>query len=263
MNKIKSGSYVTAAKALQQDIRINPIAYRDGGASLDGMDCQGLAEYLLNQCGIPYSECNLKGSNAHWRNCVWTGTPEACVEKFGCVPPGAWLFIVVNDGGEVKRGYTDGLGNANHMGVYIGGGVAIHASASRKCVAESVFKEKTIKNGGWNSVGLPPWIDFGFDSNVEVVDDIDNEVADIGDDNPIDQPTYIQTTQIVKIITPDGNPVKMRNEPSRLCSLYWKIPFGMRVVVEKRVHKNGRDWVKVTYNNRTGYVMSEYTMVCD
>lgn len=251
MDKISSAKYVIAAKSLLDQANLSPIPYVSGGASLNGMDCQGLAEYLLNECGISYSKVNLKGSNAHWRNCIWSGTPESCVEKFGCVPPGAWLFIVSNDGGEVDRGYMDGLGNANHMGVYLGDNVAIHASASRKYVVESVFKEKTIPNGGWNFVGFPPWIDYGID----IGDGVTN--LEINTEN-VETHAQTSTPDFVRVITPDGNPVKMRNEPSRLCNLYWKIPNGTMVLVKKRVHKNGRDWVKVTYNSRTGYVMADY-----
>jgi hypothetical protein len=128
--------------------------------TLTGMDCQGLAEYLLIQCGIPKAECNLAGSNAHFRKCVWTGTPEACCEVFGSVPGGAFLFIWEECGAPAKYD-GDGLGNAEHMGVFLGD-CALHASSSRGMVAQSAFAGKTIPNGGWNRVGLAPWVDYGL-----------------------------------------------------------------------------------------------------
>ena len=133
------------------------IPYVANGSTLSGMDCQGLMEYLLKQVGI---NRNWAGSNAMWRDMGWTGTPEECMKKFGCIPVGAWLFIWEENGAPAK--YTDGLGNANHVGVKTGNGHAVHASASRKRVVDSVFKDKTIKNGGWNRVGLPEFLDYGF-----------------------------------------------------------------------------------------------------
>jgi len=50
----------------------------------------------------------------------WRGTIEECKKKFGCIPQGAFLFLVKHDGGEVERGYHDGLGNACHVGLYVG-----------------------------------------------------------------------------------------------------------------------------------------------
>ena len=71
-----------------------------------------------------------KGSNDMWRNALsWKGTPDECIKKFGCIPSGAWLFTLKQDGGEIKRGYKDGLGNAAHVGIYTGmGRGAMHSS---------------------------------------------------------------------------------------------------------------------------------------
>lgn len=56
-----------------------------------------------------------------WRSGLsWRGTIDECKKKFGCVPPGAWMFIVKNDGGEKKRGYNDEYGNACHVAIYTG-----------------------------------------------------------------------------------------------------------------------------------------------
>lgn len=153
------------------------------GRSYSEMDCQAFPERALKDCGI---NINLAGSNAWYREVMKNGavmTPEECVRKLGNVPPGAFLFIWANDGGEEKRGYHDGLGNASHMGfctdetaeemmayclAQIGsaaerkwfiekvshGNGAIHSSSSRGCVCTSKFAGKTIPNGGWNRVGL-------------------------------------------------------------------------------------------------------------
>ena len=89
------------------------------------LDCQGFVEQVLKDCGVrkkngdPY---NWKGSNSMYRNHIkWRGTISECKQKFGCIPLGAFVFVVKNDGGEVERGYKDGLGNASHVGLYVGG----------------------------------------------------------------------------------------------------------------------------------------------
>lgn len=87
-------------------------------------DCQAFVEQVLKDLGVrkpdgdPY---NWKGSNSMFRNHIrWRGTIEECKKKFGCIPQGAFMFLVKHDGGEVERGYHDDLGNASHVGLYIG-----------------------------------------------------------------------------------------------------------------------------------------------
>lgn len=246
MSTIPATAYVNAAKALKYHANIMEIPYSPGGHSLLGMDCQGLCEYLLMQCGISYKDCNLAGSNAHYRACVWTGTPEECRARFGGnIPAGVWLFILKKDGGEPDKYKEDGIGNASHMGVYLGNTVAIHASASRGKVTESDFPERTIANGGWNRVGLPKWIVYSNESNIPE----DDPVVKVG--NNTDRYTAV-------VATPDGNPVKMRAKPSKRHSLYWKIPNGEMVSVEGKTMQNGMVWAIVRYGSRKGYVMNEF-----
>lgn len=87
-------------------------------------DCQAFVEQVLKDLGVrkqdgnPY---NWKGSNSMFRNHIrWRGTIEECRQKFGCIPQGAFMFLVKHDGGEVERGYHDDLGNASHVGLYVG-----------------------------------------------------------------------------------------------------------------------------------------------
>ena len=158
--KVTNAALIAEGRKLLEYAKGTTVPYVANGMDLNGMDCQGLAEYLLMKCGVPKAECNLAGSNAHWRKCVWTGTPEECVKTFGCVPGGAFVFIWEETGAPDKYA-GDGLGNAEHMGVYLGDCV-LHASSSRGMVAESKFAGKTIPNGGWNRVGLSCWVDYGL-----------------------------------------------------------------------------------------------------
>ncbi len=262
MTKITSAAYIAAGKTLLALAQRQTIPYAAGGMSLVGMDCQGLCEYLLMDCGVPQSECNLKGSNAHWRACVWTGTPEECVAAFGCVPPGAWVFIVDHEGGgEVARGYTDGLGDAQHMGVYLGGGVALHASAKRGCVAQSDFAEKTVPNGGWNAVGLCPWVAYeGIDTSTEGgregdggQDAADSASINAGMELTAGTPS---AKQYAIVTSPDGHPVKLRKSPSQRERVYWHVAPGARVVVEK----TRGDWALIRALCADGYQRRAYML---
>lgn len=93
------------------------------GIPYSQLDCQGFVERVLYDTGIrkpdgsPY---NWKGSNSMWRNYVkWKGTITECTRLYGEVPPGAFVFIIKNDGGEKDRGYYDGQGNATHVGLCV------------------------------------------------------------------------------------------------------------------------------------------------
>lgn len=145
-----------AAKGPALGIRYN---YHNQNSKPGDMDYQEFIEHVLSTIGITK---NWKGSNAMWRDMAWTGTPEECIDKFGTVPSGAFLFILDDNGGEIARGYQDGLGNASHVGIKTGKGLgAVHSSASRGGVFESVFHDRTIRNGGWNRIGLCKLLDYG------------------------------------------------------------------------------------------------------
>ncbi len=129
------------------------------GTSYGVYDCQAFVERMLNDAGL--HGWDLAGSNAWYRTMSWRGTPEQCIATFGCVPTGAFLFILKYDGGEPGH-YRDNLGNASHIGVVTHrDGGAIHSSYSRGRVCTSVFNDATIPNGGWNMVGLWTRMDYG------------------------------------------------------------------------------------------------------
>lgn len=268
MKTISNAAYIEAGRALLQHAKSKTIPYVAGGMTLDGMDCQGLCEYLLIECGVPKSECNLAGSNAHWRNSMkWTGTPEEAEEKFGCVPGGAWVFIW--DEEETEKYQNDDDGNASHVGVFLGD-CAIHASSSRGYVAESKFVGKTIPNGGWNRVGLCKWVDYGTQWEAEGAVSGDTDIdMDMDADND-ESAAHIApvapavTIRAATVVTPDGNPVKMRKEASQSCGTYWEVAHGTSVSVERV--RNG--WalstgVCIDGYRRRAYIMEDFLIYQD
>ena len=137
------------------------------GRSYEEMDCQAFVERCMKACGM---NRDLGGSNSWYRECLktgWAGTPEECKQRFGLIPKGALLFILEPVGPKTPAKFReDGIGDATHMGIKTGTGQgAIHSSHSRGGVCESKFADRTIRNGGWNRVGLLPWFDYGAQVN--------------------------------------------------------------------------------------------------
>ena len=264
MSQISVKAYLAEAFALRQTAKDRMIPYVLGGMTLSGMDCQGLCEYLLIRCGIPRKECNLAGSNAHYRACVWTGTPEDCRQRFGRIPAGAWLFILRSDGREPEKYHGDGVGNASHMGVYLGpGDGALQAAASRGRVDVGDFNGNS-GSGGWNRVGLCKWVNYGLSEPDGQEGTTDGSWEDAG--TALTEPAKAQPEEShatvfsdwAQVSTPDGNPVKLRAKPSRKSDLYWKVPNGAAVLVEGLLDAEGTTWARARYGSRRGFIMSEF-----
>lgn len=220
-----------------------------------GMDCQDFYEQCLKDCGL---SMDLGGSNAWYRkirSTGWTGSPEECKAKFGSIPKGATLFIHAFDGGEEKRGYHDGLGNASHIGIKTGTGKgAIHSSASRGCVAESEFHDKTIRGGGWNMVGLSTLFDYG--------DKINRILNGGADPEPDPEPPWdddpggdeVKTPEKAVVDVPNGTTVNMRSKASTSSALVERVPHGEEVTVLKKE----KDWSRCSWKKWTGWIMNVY-----
>ena len=223
------------------------------GRSYDEMDCQEFVERCLEAIGI---KIDLKGSNAWYRKCQaegWTGTPEECVKTFGSVPKGAFLFIHAFDGGEERRGYHDGKGNASHIGLKTGRGKgAIHSSASRECVAESEFHDKTIRNGGWNMVGL--WTQLSYGKTVDWL----LEHMSLGS-APAENTQEEDKTMMVTVSSPNGKPVNLRKAANKNAPLVDQIPDG----TEAELLAGGDVWSKIKANGKTGWMMAEFLVADD
>ena len=132
-------------------------SYKDSGIPYSKWDCQAFVEVMLQKVGVSR---NWRGSNHMWREALaWKGTPEECIQKFGCIPPGAWLFTLKWDGSEKKRGYYDNEGAAVHVGIYTGlGKGAMHSSTGG-------VQEISFPHSRWNRVGLA--IDLDYSEKVQ------------------------------------------------------------------------------------------------
>ena len=126
-------------------------------------DCQAFVELLLRDCGVRKPDgaiYNWKGSNDMWRNALaWKGTIAECRELFGKIPDGAWVFMWANDGGEISRGYHDGLGNASHVGIYCRPENAKPVRDSTKGTGRDGVGYRVLSD--FNRIGLPSVIAYG------------------------------------------------------------------------------------------------------
>ena len=214
------------------------------GTPYNKMDCQAYVEAVLRDAGI---NKNLAGSNAWFREVKahgWVGTPNECKAKYGSIPPGAFLFVLKQDGKEPEKYKGDGIGNASHIGIYTAmtgdemcaisgnpyaqqynfGSGAINSSNSRGFVCTSKFQGKAI-SGGWNRIGLWNRINYGGGGEVQ--------------------------TYKAKVV---GGALNLRKEPSRDSARITQIPDGATVTVTQDLSA----WSKVEWNGITGYVMSDY-----
>ena len=248
--------------------------------SYDTMDCQAFYEQCAADAGWLK---DLKGSNAWYREFIrngWVGTPEDCKKIFGSIPNGATLFIHAYDGGEEKRGYHDGLGNASHIGIKTGRGKgAIHSSYTRQCVAESEFRDKTVRGGGWNTVGLHEQFSYGeaIDRKLETVrgngsngsnknnENNGNNKSNGSNRNNGNKGQHGQEENRVYSAILEGgktgSPINIRKSENG--DLQEKLPQGSRVTVLSE----SRDWCLIEYRKGgktlTGYVKGEFVTVAE
>ena len=237
--------------------RLGVVGFQKLGTPYSEMDCQKFVEWCLEQCGL---KMDLAGSNTWFREVRSHGrvlTPEECVRELGCVPAGAFLFILEHDGKEPEKYRPDGLGNASHIGLVTGKGEgAIHSSASRGCVAESKFKGKSI-SGGWNMVGL-------YD---KVIYDYGKGGADSGEDpapEPVPDPAPEPVKEFAVVWSEDDIPVNTRKGPGRsyAMSKAGKIPVGERVEILKRTQNSaGEEWCQIRVADSRGATWICWMMV--
>ena len=228
--------------------KLAQAGFRYIGTSYKEMDCQKFIERCLKDCG---NSTDLAGSNAWYRECRkngWVGSPEECKAEFGKIPNGAFLFIHAFDGGEEARGYHDGLGNASHIGIVTGTGQgAIHSSESKGGVCESAFKGKTIKNGGWNKIGL--WtkaVDYHMD---QPTPDPDPDPQPEPDPEPEREWYQVKATKEGRVNTRTGPDETYKQAGPG------KIKTGSLVeVIKRKINKQGEEWANVIYQDERGAV---------
>lgn len=236
------------------------------GYTYDEMDCQAFVEHCVKQAG---GSMDYSGSNDMARNAVWLGTLENAKDS-GRLVPGAGMLIHEDTEANLPAKYRgDGLGDFSHVGLYVGENAltdtdkngqkrscnVVHSSSSMGRVAGS-----TLKNG-WTHVMWFAEIDYGVDvqPGVEIGAEISQDTtADLnGAEGGLTAGTPAASAErYATVVSPDGNPVKLRKTASQKESVYWKVNPGARVLVEREKD----DWALVTAVCSDGYVRRAYMM---
>ena len=239
------------------------------GYTYDEMDCQAFVEHCVKQAG---GEMAYSGSNDMARNAVWLGTLENA-KAAGKLVPGAGMLIHEDTEANLPAKYRgDGLGDFSHVGLYVGEDAltdtdkngqkrscdVVHSSSSMGRVAGS-----TLKNG-WTHVMWFPEIDYGADvqPGVGIGAEIsqDTTVDDTGDVDGLTAGTPAASPEwYATVVSPDGNPVKLRKTASQKEPTYWKVNNGARVQVERE--RDGWALIRAICTDghtRRAYMMSKY-----
>jgi cell wall-associated NlpC family hydrolase len=130
------------------------------GIPYSKLDCQAFVERCFADAGWFFDS---RGSNDMWRNYVCTRTPLAS-GILDEVPPGAAVFTIKQDGGEVERGYDDNMGNAAHVGLYVGDGEVRHSTTG------GVQKDVISNKNRWTHYAL--WKEVEYKTQKKPFDDL-------------------------------------------------------------------------------------------
>ena len=236
------------------------------GYTYDEMDCQAFVEHCARQAG---GRMDYLGTNDMARRAAWLGTLDEARAQ-GRLVPGAGLLIREETDANLPARYAgDGLGDFSHVGLYVGPDAltdtdkngnarscdVVHSSATMGRVAGS-----TLANG-WTHVMWFAEIDYGVDvqPGVEIGAEISQE-TETGTESIADGLTAgtppASAERYATVVSPDGNPVKLRKTASQKEPTYWKVNPGARVMVERE--KDG--WSLVTAVCSDGYVRRAYMM---
>lgn len=120
--------------------------FRDSRYPYSQYDCIHYVNLVRRRLGLPQMT---NGTNSLWRNVGgnflwWRGTLQECLDLYGEVPDGAYLFKCYPEGTpgyntipEQYRG--DGVGNFDHIGIYTGRGLGVMQSGGYDVTPPSGF----------------------------------------------------------------------------------------------------------------------------
>ena len=146
--------------------------FRDSRYTYSQYDCIHFVNLVRRRLGLPQMT---NGTNSLWRNVGgnflwWRGTLQECLDLYGAVPVGAYLFKCYPEGSpgyntipEQYRG--DGVGNFDHIGIYTARGLGVMQSAGYDVTPPSGFngvhdtRTRLDENPPW-------WTHVAFGNNI-------------------------------------------------------------------------------------------------
>jgi len=146
--------------------------FRDSRYTYAQYDCIHFVNLVRRRLGLPQMT---NGTNSLWRNVGgnflwWRGTLQQCIDTYGSVPVGAYLFKCYPEG---SAGYDtipdqyrgDGIGNFDHIGIYTNRGLGVMQSAGYDVTPPSGFngvhdtRTRLDENPPW-------WTHVAFGNNI-------------------------------------------------------------------------------------------------
>lgn len=134
--------------------------FRDSGYTYAQYDCISFVNLVRRKLGIPTIP---NGTNTLWRTTglQWKGTMQECLDRFGTIPQGAYLFKWYNQPAPPPWD-QDGLGDWNHIGIYTLLGKGVMQSGgyddARTGVADCYFHptqtDPPLAYDWWNYVAI-------------------------------------------------------------------------------------------------------------
>lgn len=224
---------ITVNQFLQevQAIAATPgLTYRIGGTGTDGTcDCIGLIIGAINR--VQKTVFPRKSTNYFARHEMATFEPVEGAD----IVPGMIVYKARPDTGQLNDSYRFG-------GEFFNGDPRDHYHAGVVLPTLPLSIVHCTTGGGVNGIAYDDdfsnWSHVGKLKIVEYAED----VIDMN-----------ETTQAV-VVTPDGNPVKLRATPSTENPYIAKIPNGDTV----QVFAAAQGWAKVVWKGRAGYCMSKF-----
>lgn len=136
--------------------------FRDSQYPYSRYDCISFVNLVRRRLGIPVMT---NGTNSLWRNVggnflYWRGTLQECLNEYGSIPEGAYLFKCYPEGTpgyntipEQYRG--DGVGNFDHIGIYTNLGLGVMQSGGYDVTPPSGFNG--VHDTRTRLDETPPW----------------------------------------------------------------------------------------------------------
>lgn len=253
MKTIKASKYIEGVES----IYVEQPDYETGHDGSDGKcDCIGMCRGALKRGGATDVK-NMKGTNQAARNTI-LDLQKMESDNPLCVGD---VVLKVRDKDDpdmplpdkYRKGgseYDEKWGETNFT--HIGTVTHINPIEITHMTSPKPKKDSSIK--GWTYFGELPWIEY---------DNVPEPPAE-PDFDPKPEPE--PEAQYAVVVADNGSTVKMRDKPSQGCNLYWDVPIGSEVIVDHwncNTDKKGQLWSRITWNDMTGYMMSDFLRPAD
>lgn len=224
---------MNAAKVLSfvSEIAAEKPTYRIGGTGADGTcDCIGLVMGAMWRAGAVTYPLHSTNYFSRWEMATLESIDDAKLQ------PMMLVFKARADAGELHERYQNGgryyngdLRDYYHVGVVTG----VNPLEITHCTSGGGVDGITVDSStkGWTHAGQMIGVDY---DGLDVVP--------------------MPDTRKAVVQTGDGNPLKMRKDPSTENPYIAKIPNGDEVAV----HADAQGWAKITWRGLTGYCMSQF-----